>query len=316
MSSTISSRALIGACAVFGLVLAGAIAVSAVPADEEIIACVRTVSGNINIVETSDSCGRGETVLTWNTQGPQGPPGEDGMTGPTGEPGPPGTQGPKGDPGENGVPGPTGPAGADGESCSVSSKNTVFTLTCPDGSQVSWTGDPVDPPAVEYDLEINYVGAGEDLLPPESCPESFPDGCLAGYFVFRVTENSVGEIPAIHPDLGEPVWILLERLDDSSDRPRDFRNGLPAVGPSRYSWLPVDSSSFVVADFVAPDSTPFLGPLLIAVGTRAVHTTIPPESGLGVPIVDPDTSTNGIFLEMDGLGNVVDTNPFNYEYSP
>src|SRR5262245_40296467 len=63
-------------------------------------------------------CAKGETLISWNQQGPQGPAGDDGAAGPQGPQGPagqdgaPGQQGIQGLPGQQGIQGPAGPAGA------------------------------------------------------------------------------------------------------------------------------------------------------------------------------------------------------------
>ena len=89
-------------------------------------------------------CAAGETLITWNAEGPAGPAGEqgpkgdagatgdagpkgdpgpegaqgaDGAAGVDGEPGPQGEAGPAGAPGVDGEPGPQGPAGEPGEHC-------------------------------------------------------------------------------------------------------------------------------------------------------------------------------------------------------
>jgi hypothetical protein len=64
--------------------------VSAVDAQTSstIRACVATKSGAVRIIGASDICKQGETLMTWNQQGPQGPTGPAGPAGSTGPEGP------------------------------------------------------------------------------------------------------------------------------------------------------------------------------------------------------------------------------------
>lgn len=58
-------------------------------ASTEIYACVKD-NGLVRISTTSTTCGTGETLLSWNTQGPAGPQGPQGPVGPQGPQGPAG----------------------------------------------------------------------------------------------------------------------------------------------------------------------------------------------------------------------------------
>ena len=71
-------------------------------------------------------------------QGPQGPQGEPGTDGEDGADGTNGTNGEDGQDGTNGTNGTDGAAGADGSDCTVSAVDCVATLTCEDGTSVSW----------------------------------------------------------------------------------------------------------------------------------------------------------------------------------
>jgi hypothetical protein len=63
--------------------------------------------------------------------------------GPKGDPGPKGDAGPKGDVGPSGPP---GRAGGAGSSCTVTTAADTATLSCPDGSTVSWLIEEASPP--------------------------------------------------------------------------------------------------------------------------------------------------------------------------
>jgi type VI secretion system secreted protein Hcp len=101
-----SRRALrVVAPTVVALGAAAAIAAGAIPnSDGTIQGCYNNDGGNLRVVDDPDQCNSGETLLSWNQQGPQGQTGATGATGP------------KGDTGATGPPGPPGPAGADGSS--------------------------------------------------------------------------------------------------------------------------------------------------------------------------------------------------------
>ena len=89
------------------------------------------------------------------SQGPAGPVGPMGAEGPKGDQGDPGLLGPQGEPG---VRGPDGQDGADGHSCSVvDNSNATYTLSCTDGSSVTWTGgtptNDSDSDGVPHDID-------------------------------------------------------------------------------------------------------------------------------------------------------------------
>ncbi len=76
-----------------GLVLAGGVAVAAIPgADGVIHGCYVTKSGALRVTDDGQ-CRNGETALSWSQTGPKGEPGQPGQPGPPGEQGPPGPAG-------------------------------------------------------------------------------------------------------------------------------------------------------------------------------------------------------------------------------
>ena len=82
----------------------------AVSASDVINACVGK-TGALRVISAGKSCGRNETPLSWNIQGPQG---EQGLAGPAGAIGPAGPQGAQGLAGPAGATGPAGPQGGQG----------------------------------------------------------------------------------------------------------------------------------------------------------------------------------------------------------
>jgi hypothetical protein len=90
------------------------------------------------------------------TPGPAGPPGPGGPAGPVGPAGVAGPAGTQGAAGPQGPPGPRGPAGA---SCSVTSAGGNATLTCPDGTSVTWAAPsvpsppPPPPPPAAFEIQ-------------------------------------------------------------------------------------------------------------------------------------------------------------------
>ncbi|MCL1586901.1 MAG: hypothetical protein M3092_00655, partial [Actinomycetia bacterium] len=105
---------------VVGLVMTAGIAVAQVGDDEVIQACADTKGGDLRLVDTAEDCTKKEVLVAWNQVGPQGSPGIDGT---------------------DGTDGIDGIAGVDGESCSVAEDPIgTFTMTCPDSSEVTWSG--------------------------------------------------------------------------------------------------------------------------------------------------------------------------------
>ena len=83
-----------------------AVAQASIPGSNGVITACYDKTGAVRIIDTAKtSCGKGETALTWNEQGPAGPTG---ATGPTGSAGATGATGPAGA---------TGPPGSAEGSC-------------------------------------------------------------------------------------------------------------------------------------------------------------------------------------------------------
>ncbi len=95
-ASRLTKYAVVGAVSL--AVGAAAVAIGAIPgADGTITGCYRG-SGDLRVIDGSESCRARETRITWNQRGPRGDPG---ATGPAGPAGPKGDQG---DPGVSPVP--------------------------------------------------------------------------------------------------------------------------------------------------------------------------------------------------------------------
>jgi type VI secretion system secreted protein Hcp len=114
----------LGAGATFGM--------AAIPsADGTIHSCITTATGAIRIIDAEgaspQTCGGGETELTWNQRGPTG------ATGAAGAAGAAGPAGPKGDTGAQGAAGLTGDSGtsapSDNSSSSGSNNNSTTTTS-------------------------------------------------------------------------------------------------------------------------------------------------------------------------------------------
>src|SRR5215204_606573 len=65
-------------------------------------ACVHEKNSQLRLVNPSEACGKNESLVSWNAQGPKGDNGNTGPQGPKGEQGPVGLIGPRGFPGNIG----------------------------------------------------------------------------------------------------------------------------------------------------------------------------------------------------------------------
>ena len=67
---------------VFVVGLGSAVAFAAIPsADGQIRGCYNNANGRLSVIDEGATCGRNETLLTWNQQGPAGPAGPAGPSG-------------------------------------------------------------------------------------------------------------------------------------------------------------------------------------------------------------------------------------------
>jgi hypothetical protein len=104
-------RALLRSLVVAATAAAGTLVVpqtAAAQTAEIVQACVGKNASVMRLLEPGGACRTGETLATWNVEGPTGP---QGVPGPQGAPGPMGMPGTPGSPGPQGERGPQGPAG-------------------------------------------------------------------------------------------------------------------------------------------------------------------------------------------------------------
>lgn len=98
--------------AVVTVLAAGGAVAASIPGPDGIIhGCYNSSSGNLRVIEGTESCRSSELALNWSQNGRPGPQGPQGIQGPAGPAGPAGAPGPNG---ADGAPGLSGPAGADG----------------------------------------------------------------------------------------------------------------------------------------------------------------------------------------------------------
>lgn len=101
--------------ALTGVMVTAGIVMGTIPSGNIIDACYTRSGGSLRVIDASvTKCGKSETSLAWNVQGPKGERGDLGPAGPAGPAGPvgaPGPAGPAGPVGPAGVSGPIGPAG-------------------------------------------------------------------------------------------------------------------------------------------------------------------------------------------------------------
>jgi hypothetical protein len=143
MKVRVTGRVLAGAAGVVAVVGVVALVQAAIPDRDGVIkACYTPSLGVLRVIDSTASCQRGETMLSWNVtgpRGPQGPIGPAGMTGATGPQGPQGVPGPQGPQGLPGLPGTSGLSGVvriqvDSAFDDVATKE-VF-AACPIGTRV------------------------------------------------------------------------------------------------------------------------------------------------------------------------------------
>ncbi len=127
------------------------------------------------------SCGKNETLLTWNVQGIAGATGATGATGPTGATGAAGQTGatgdtgpagPTGPTGPTGIAGPTGPSGADGATGATGA-------TGPRGATGPAAGAPTPTPPLPYS---GGTGALRFQLEFDGVAEAVPVNTFAGCY--------------------------------------------------------------------------------------------------------------------------------------
>jgi hypothetical protein len=110
---------LVAALAIAAMFAIGGAAYAVIPSNNVIDACYTRSGGALRVIDaTVTKCGKSETALAWNVQGPKGDLGPQGPAGPAGPQGPQGVAGPAG---------PTGPAGPAGTSKAYAAAKTTLT---------------------------------------------------------------------------------------------------------------------------------------------------------------------------------------------
>jgi type VI secretion system Hcp family effector len=166
-----------------------AVAVAVAWADDStsvIHACVSKGSGVVRVRATGDTCGRHETALDWNAQGPQGPAGDQGAAGPTG---------------------PAGPAGPAGSASSTEPNARVVGFLRVDGANGTIDGDSTD---AKHPKWITVLGFDTDTS-VENAVGSATGGAGAGKVdtkPFVITKS----VDAASPQLYQAL-VTGERLD-------------------------------------------------------------------------------------------------------
>ena len=105
MLSAVRSRRVIGvlAAAAVAVVVAGGVAVAAIPSNGVVHGCYARSSGSLRVIDSKvTKCKKNETALDWNVQGRPGPAGPAGKAGPAGSAGAAGPAGPAGPAGVSG----------------------------------------------------------------------------------------------------------------------------------------------------------------------------------------------------------------------
>lgn len=140
---------------------------------EVINACVNRLGRMHVLLRATQKCGKNQTAVSWNVNGPVGPPGQ---IGPPGPEGPAGQTGPQGPAGQQGPPGPQGPVGAQGP-------------VGPQGPQgpVGLQGPPgPDPPQPLQALHLNSgvpFAAGSQVNVQDFCCDGPVSLLVSGYFL-------------------------------------------------------------------------------------------------------------------------------------
>ena len=117
------SRKLTLATALAAVLVFAGISYAVIPSNNVIDACYTKSGGSLRVIDgTVTKCGKSETALAWNVQGPKGEKGDPGATCPAGPSGPQGATGPTGPAGAQGpqgLQGVQGPSGAAGSAVRV-----------------------------------------------------------------------------------------------------------------------------------------------------------------------------------------------------
>ena len=121
----------------------GSIAFATIPGGDGVIhGCYAKSGGGLRVIDASvTNCGKNETALDWNVQGPKGDKGDQGVKGDKGDQGIQGIQGVQGNQGIQGNQGPSGvshvyQAGGGSVSLNANTPTTILSLSLPAGKFV------------------------------------------------------------------------------------------------------------------------------------------------------------------------------------
>jgi hypothetical protein len=162
---SIRRKTVIGLAAAMVLVvaLAGSALAHAADTTTTFYACLKA-DGNLGPIRVSPpTCSAGQTLLSWNQQGPAGPQGATGASGATGATGP---QGPQGPAGANGADGTNGVSGyeivSDPTTLPAEFSGNIYhhTTNCPSGKVPLASGYDFTPSVMQSDYQkVTILGS-------------------------------------------------------------------------------------------------------------------------------------------------------------
>jgi hypothetical protein len=193
-----------------------------------------------------------------------------GEPGPPGPPGPPGVAGPQGAAGPPGPQGPQGPRGLPGESgaCTVDLVGEVATLSCPDGSQISWSTVRPPTPVASFSVDTPQV--------------TIPAGFEVTYcYYFRSGNNVTAAIRRWASQMPDYVKNLMLVATPTERNPPGTLNAVNCspMGGALANW----------------------GRVLYTAYSQAEELTLPADDGTGKPLADVVAAGTPMFLRIHVL---------------
>jgi len=94
MRLSLGRRSTLFTVSAIAVALAGGVAYALIPQDGVITGCYARGTGSLRVIDAGATCRPGETLISWNQQGPEGPRGPEGPAGADGAAGAPGSPGP------------------------------------------------------------------------------------------------------------------------------------------------------------------------------------------------------------------------------
>jgi Collagen triple helix repeat (20 copies) len=186
--------------AVAAALVGGSIAYATIPDSSGVIhGCYQKSGGSLSVIDAQVTpCGKSQTELDWNVQGPtgpQGPQGPQGALGPQGDPGPTGPAGPQGQ---------QGPAGPSGTSHAYSTTGgfvqygtspvQVASLSLPAGTYLVWATGIVVDGNVTTGHDCVLASGGTTLEEEKVTTTTGPYAATAVSFSEPVTLSSAGSV--------------------------------------------------------------------------------------------------------------------------